>query len=109
VALVADRVAGYASSGPFRDRPAYDPTVETSIYLAPDVVGRGIGTSLYAALLHALEQADVHRAVAGIAQPNEPSVALHRAFGFHLVARFTEQGRKFGRYWDVHWYERPVR
>jgi phosphinothricin acetyltransferase len=50
----------------------------------------------------------VHRALAGIAQPNEASVALHRRFGFHLVAHFSEQGRKFDRYWDVDWYERAL-
>jgi phosphinothricin acetyltransferase len=108
VSTVGDRIAGYASSGPYRPRPAYDPTVETSVYVAPGFVGRGIGSALYTALFDALEHADVHRAVAGITQPNAASVALHEAFGFRLVARFTEQGRKFGRYWDVHWYERPV-
>ena len=40
--------------------------------------------------------------------PNGASVALHRMFGFLRVAHFSEQGRKFGRYWDVDWYERPV-
>jgi phosphinothricin acetyltransferase len=48
------------------------------------------------------------RALAGIAQPNAASVALHRQFGFHLVAHFSEQGRTVGRYWDVDWYERTI-
>jgi phosphinothricin acetyltransferase len=108
VATVEGRIVGFTSSGPYRARPAYDTTVETSVYVAPGAEARGIGTSLYRTLLDALADADLHRAVAGIAQPNDPSVALHRSLGFRLVARFTEQGHKFGRYWDVHWYERPL-
>ncbi len=42
------------------------------------------------------------------AHPNDASVALHRRFGFRLVAHFSEQGRKFDRYWDVDWYERAL-
>jgi phosphinothricin acetyltransferase len=101
-------MVGYASSGPYRSRPAYGTTVETSVYVAPGRGGSGIGSALYAALLAALEGEDVHRAVAGIAQPNERSVELHRRFGFTFVGRFTEQGRKFGRCWDVDWYERAL-
>jgi phosphinothricin acetyltransferase len=55
-----------------------------------------------------LEGEDVHRAYAGIALPNPASIALHERFGFKRVAHFTEQGRKFGRYWDVAWYEKPL-
>jgi phosphinothricin acetyltransferase len=73
-----------------------------------DAHGNGIGSMLYGELFRLLAGEDVHRAVAGIAQPNEVSVALHGRFGFELVGRFTEVGRKFGRYWDVDWYERRL-
>lgn len=101
-------VVGYAASSRFRPKPGYLTSVETSIYLAPDSVGRGIGARLYTALFKTLEGEDVHRAYAGIALPNPASVALHERFGFKRVAHFTEQGRKFGRYWDVVWFERPL-
>jgi phosphinothricin acetyltransferase len=109
--LVAERegrVLGYASSGPYRPRAAYETSVETSVYVAPDATGIGVGSALYGALFKELDSTDLHRALAGIALPNDPSVALHVALGFRLVGRFTEQGRKFGRYWDVAWYERPI-
>ena len=64
------------------------------------------GTGPYRLLVARHE--DVHRAYAGIVVPNPASVRLHEAFGFRHVGPFTEQGRKFGRYWDVAWYERPV-
>jgi phosphinothricin acetyltransferase len=108
VAASADTVVGYACTSEWRTRPAYETSVETSVYLAPDAVGRGGGTRLYEELFKSLEGEDVHRAYAGIALPNPASVALHERFGFKRVAHFTEQGRKFGRYWDVAWFEKPL-
>jgi len=108
VATSDDRVIGFARSGRYRTRPAYETTVETGAYVDPSFVGRGVGSALYRALFEALENEDVHRALAGIALPNDASVALHERFGFRRVAHFSEQGRKFGRYWDVDWYERPI-
>ena len=106
---VSDRmVIGYASSSRFRPKRAYETSIETSIYLAPESVGRGVGARLYEALFKALEGEDVHRAYAGIALPNPASIGLHERFGFKRVAHFTQQGRKFGRYWDVAWYEKPL-
>jgi len=101
-------VIGYASSSRWRPKAAYETSIETSIYLAPDAVGRGIGTKLYEELFRSLQGEDVHRAYAGIALPNQASIALHERFGFKRVAHFTEQGRKFDRYWDVGWYEKPL-
>jgi phosphinothricin acetyltransferase len=51
---------------------------------------------------------DVHRAVAGITVPNQASFALHARFGYEPVGVFGEQGRKFGRYWDVAWFEKAL-
>jgi phosphinothricin acetyltransferase len=102
------KVIGYASSSRWRPKPAYETSVETSIYLAPDAVGRGIGTKLYEELFKQLQREDLHRAYAGIALPNQASIALHERVGFKRVAHFTEQGRKFDRYWDVGWYEKPL-
>ena len=108
IATRNERIVGYASAGRFRARPGYDTTVETSVYVDHAESGRGVGTSLYAALLDMLAGRDLHRAVAGIALPNDASIALHVRAGFRQVALFTEQGRKFERYWDVAWFERPL-
>jgi len=108
VAITAGALIGYASSSRFRPKPGYDTSVETSIYLSPDATGLGVGTRLYAALFESLREQDIHRAFAGIALPNPASVALHERFGFKRVALFTEQGRKFDRYWDVAWYEKAL-
>ncbi|MFI6401531.1 GNAT family N-acetyltransferase [Streptomyces sp. NPDC050548] len=104
----SQRMLGYATSSPYRAKPAYSTSVEVTIYLAPDAGGRGIGTLLYKALFADLATEDVHRAYAGIAQPNEASTRLHERFGFRPVGTYREVGRKFGRYWDVAWYEKEL-
>jgi phosphinothricin acetyltransferase len=106
VAECAGEPIGYAATGTFRVKRAYETSVEMSIYVDPGATARGIGTALYRALLPRLEREDVHRALAGITVPNPASFALHRRFGFREVAHFSENGRKFGRYWDVVWLER---
>ena len=108
VAEEAGSIVGYAGTGPFRAKRAYDTTVETTIYVVPEAIGRGVGRALYAALFAALVGDDVHRAVAGVTLPNPASLALHRRFGFREVGVFRENGRKFGRYWDVMWLERGL-
>ncbi|MYU51938.1 MULTISPECIES: GNAT family N-acetyltransferase [Streptomyces] len=99
---------GYATSGPLRPKAAYATSVEVSVYCAPRAVGRGIGTLLYQALFDALADEAVHRAYAGITQPNEASARLHARFGFRHLGTYGEVGHKFGRYWDVAWYEKRL-
>ncbi|OKK15505.1 GCN5 family acetyltransferase [Streptomyces sp. CB02488] len=104
----ATRILGYATSSAFRPKAAYSTSVEVSVYCAPGAAGRGIGTLLYTALFEALAGEDLHRAYAGITQPNEASVRLHDRFGFRHLGTYAEVGRKFGRYWDVAWYEKHL-
>ncbi|MGW7572429.1 N-acetyltransferase family protein [Streptomyces sp. NPDC054765] len=99
---------GYATSSAFRPKAAYAPSVEVTVYCAPHAAGRGVGTLLYTALFKALADEDVHRAYAGITQPNEASTRLHTRFGFRHIGTYTEVGRKFGRYWDVAWYQKDL-
>lgn len=102
------QLLGYASSGPFMAKPAYDSSVETSIYVGPDWLHQGIGAALYAQLFGALHGTRAHRAYAGITLPNEASMRLHTRFGFRPTATFSEVGHKFGRFWDVCWMEKAL-
>ncbi|KRE55310.1 GNAT family N-acetyltransferase [Phycicoccus sp. Soil748] len=107
VATRDDEVLGYAFSGPFRPRPAYDGTKEVSVYLAEGARGLGVASQLYCALLGRLDaHPGVHTQVAVIALPNDASIALHRRFGFEQVGVLREVGHKFGRYVDTAWYQR---
>jgi phosphinothricin acetyltransferase len=101
VAVRNDKAVGWASSHRYNERAAYDTTVASSVYLAPDVTGQGLGRQLYATLFEALAGKDIHRVFGGVTLPNQASVRLHRSFGFEPVGIYREVGRKFGRYWDV--------
>ena len=100
-------LVGYASTSRWRPKAAYETTVESSVYVRHDATGRGIGRALYAALFDAIAGADVHAIVAGVALPNAASIALHERFGFEQVGVFRSVGKKFGKFWDVAWFQRP--
>ncbi len=98
-------IAGYAYAAPFDARPAYRHAVETTVYLAPRHVGRGVGSELYRALIDRLRDHEFHCAIGRIALPNDASVALHEKFGFVNVAQLQEIGRKFDQWIDVGYWE----
>jgi phosphinothricin acetyltransferase len=106
---VARTIVGYATTSRWRPKAAYETTVESTVYCRADAVGRGIGSRLYAALFDAIAAEDIHRIVAGVSLPNDASIRLHERFGFRRVGVFPGVGRKFERYWDVLWLERPLR
>ena len=108
VAEQAGLLLGYVSSHQFRVKPAYDSTVETTVYCAPECQRRGVGGALYRALFAAASGEDIASFVAAITLPNEASLALHGRFGFVHAGTMHRVGRKFGRYWDVAWYERVL-
>ncbi|OBI91463.1 GNAT family N-acetyltransferase [Mycobacterium sp. 1245805.9] len=101
----SDVVSGYAYAHQFNPRAAYRWSVETSIYLAPDRLRRGGGRLLYTELLRRLAERGFRRAFAGIAQPNEASNALHKAFGFRPVGYYPRVGWKLGAWQDVEWWQ----
>ena len=105
VACDEDEVFAFAYSGAFRPRSAYDRTRETSVYVAPDATGKGLGTRLYIELLDLLREDDVHLVVAVVAQPNPASHALHRTVGFTEVGTLDEVGFKFGAYVSTTWFQ----
>ena len=109
--LVACRdgsVIGYAKAGVFRARAAYRWSTETGIYVAPEVLARGLGKLLYARLLAMLRTQGFHTAIGGIALPNEASVRLHERLGFHHCGTFARAGRKFDRWHDVGFWQRDL-
>lgn len=105
VATDAQMLLGYAYATPWRTRSAYRYSVEATVYVAPEHAGRGVGTALYRALMPALQQRGIHAALAGIALPNEGSVALHERFGFSQAAHLREVGFKMGRWVDVGYWQ----
>lgn len=99
--LVVERegkVAGYAYCLPWKARPAYQGTVEDSIYLAPWATGQGVGSELLGELLDAARAAGVREVIAVIADSGDPSsIALHKKLGFDDAGRLRQVGHKHGR------------
>jgi phosphinothricin acetyltransferase len=98
-------IVGYAYATEFDDRAAYRYSVETTVYLANDQVGRGLGSELYSALIEDLRSRSCHCAVGRIALPNKASVALHEKLGFANVAQLREIGHKFDQWIDVSYWQ----
>jgi len=96
-----DRVLGYASSSPYHRRPAYRWTVETSIYLAREAQGRGVGRELLSRLIHLLTRQGYVTAIAAIALPNAVSIALHQRLGFAAAGTYRGVGFKLDEWTDV--------
>lgn len=102
--LVAEqegRMLGYAYAGPYRTRPAYDWTLEDSIYIHPDSHGQGIGKALLTRLIDECTALGYRQMVAVIGDSaNAGSVGLHRSCGFHHAGLLQAVGWKFGRWID---------
>jgi phosphinothricin acetyltransferase len=98
-------VWGYAYAGPFRARPAYQWTAETTVYVAEDHRGKGVARALYTALLAGLRLLGYRRVYAGIALPNPASVRTHETLGFAPVGVFAGAGYKLGRWHDVGFWQ----
>ncbi|MCL1594094.1 MAG: N-acetyltransferase family protein [Actinomycetia bacterium] len=93
-----DEVIGAAWAGPWRHKPAYQRSVETTIILAGGSHGAGVGTRLYGALIDELVSRGIHRCYAIVALPNDVSIALHHKLGFGTIGTLDEVGYKDGTY-----------
>lgn len=101
VAMLAERVAGYAYAGPYRTRSAYRYTVEDSIYVSPDFHRQGVGRALLAELISRCTALGYRQMIAVIGDSaNDGSIGLHAAQGFVQVALLPAVGFKFGRWVD---------
>ena len=99
---------GFACSQQYRNISAFEDTVEVTVYLNPNVKGKGIGSKLYDELFSSISDYGVHRVLSGIALPNEASIALHKRFGFREIGVFDEYAKKNGQYISSVWLEKRL-
>ncbi|WP_300724645.1 GNAT family N-acetyltransferase [uncultured Bacteroides sp.] len=98
-------IAGYCYAHPWKEKAAYRHTLETTIYLHPKYIGRGIGKQLMKRLIEACRADGHHALIACITAENHSSCEFHTALGFEQVSLFKEVGIKFDRLLDVVDYE----
>jgi phosphinothricin acetyltransferase len=105
---VNEGLVGFAHASKWKGRCAYRFSAEVTVYLDERATGRGLGTRLYTELFERLRATGMHSVLAGIALPNEASVALHEKMGMTKVAHFGEVGFKLGRWVDVGYWQRTL-
>ncbi len=115
VILHGDKIMGYAYAGVFKDRAAYDWSVETTVYLAHDAVRCGLGKKLYLALEEELKKRGILNLYACIGYPEvedeyltKNSAQFHEHLGYETVGRFHKCGYKFDRWYDMIWMEKII-
>ncbi|MFZ9676338.1 MAG: GNAT family N-acetyltransferase [Ilumatobacteraceae bacterium] len=101
VAVLEGEVVGFASLSPYKERAAYRPTVEDSVYVRRDLGGRGIGKALLTAVIDLAAASGFHSVMARIETSGTASRALHASCGFREVGVEVEVGRKFNRWIDM--------
>lgn len=101
VAQYEQQVVGFGTYGAFREKIGYQFTVEHSIYVAPDQVGKGIGKKLMNELILQAKQQKIHTMIGGIDASNTYSIDFHKQFGFVECGIIREAGYKFDRWLDL--------
>ncbi|MDE5744638.1 MAG: GNAT family N-acetyltransferase [Paramuribaculum sp.] len=101
VATINNSVVGYAYAHPWKEKSAYSSTLETTIYLSPNIQAQGIGTRLMHELIARCKKIGIHTIIACITAENTGSCAFHQKLGFKPVSHFKEVGLKFNRHLDI--------
>ncbi|HHR7575350.1 TPA: N-acetyltransferase family protein [Staphylococcus aureus] len=98
-------VLGFATFGSFRPWPAYQYTIEHSIYVDASARGKGIASQLLQHLIVEAKAKGYRTLVAGIDASNEASIKLHQKFNFKHAGTLTNMGYKFDYWLDLAFYE----
>jgi L-amino acid N-acyltransferase YncA len=109
IAELDGAVAGFAYASPHRARASYRWAADVSVYVDARYQRRGVGRSLYGALLARLVGQGLVIACAGITLPNSASVSLHESCGFQPVGVYRRIGFKQGAWRDVGWWQLALR
>jgi len=98
-------LVGFVCSTKFREKEAYNQSLETSVYISNKFKGRGFGKKLMLELIARLKSKNIKNLYALITYPNKSSINLHKTLNFTKVGTLNNVGYKFKKYWSVHIYE----
>lgn len=101
----ADKIVGYTYADKWKEKTAYRYTVETSIYLDPEYLGKGIGSKLKGAMINELKKQGFHCVISAISLPNPASIAMCEKFGFQKAGQLREIGYKFDEWIDIGYWQ----
>lgn len=101
VAVQSGQVIGFGTYGTFREKIGYQFTVEHSIYVSPNEIGKGVGKMLMSELISIAKKQKIHTMIGGIDASNIYSIDFHKKFGFTECGIIRESGYKFDRWLDL--------
>jgi L-amino acid N-acyltransferase YncA len=101
VAVYNNTAVGFGTYGTFREKIGYQFTVEHSVYVAPEFIGKGIGKQLLLSLIALAKEEGYHAMVGGVDAANTDSIEFHKKFGFVETGILREVGFKFGKWLDL--------
>jgi phosphinothricin acetyltransferase len=101
-----DTICGYAYMGCYKPRQAYDRTSEVTIYIKPDMGGKGIGGIVLKKMEEVAMQLNIKVLLGIITGENQSSISLFEKCGYEKCAHFKQVGEKFGRILDVVAYQK---
>jgi phosphinothricin acetyltransferase len=108
VAIIDNEIVGYAYATAYKERAAYDWSVETTVYVKDGIHGNGVGKTLYTQLEQALKNKQFVNMLACITYPNPKSIDFHTKFGFTTVGHFPKIGYKFNEWRDIVWMMKVI-
>lgn len=100
-----NEILGFSYASKWRQKPAYNHTVESTVYIKNSTQRKNIGTKLYVELLKQLTAKGFKIVIGGISLPNEPSIQFHEKFGYEKVGHFSKVGKKFDKWVDVAFWQ----
>lgn len=100
-----DEILGYTYANKWREKPSYQFSVESTVYVKHSAFNKGIGSKLYQQLINELKLKGFKVVVGGLTLPNEASVKLHEKLGFKKVGHFPKVGLKFNNWYDVGFWQ----
>lgn len=101
VAQINDTIVGFGSYGQFREKIGYQYTVEHSVYVVDNLIGKGVGSQLLTQLISFAKQQGYHVMIGAIDADNAGSIAFHEKFGFTIAGTIREVGYKFDHWLDL--------
>lgn len=101
VAVLKNEVIGFGTYGTFREKIGYQFTVEHSVYVAENYIGKGIGKLLLKSLIELAKSQNIHVMIGAIDAENLSSIAFHEKFGFVVVGNIRQVAFKFDRWLDL--------
>lgn len=90
IVLIDGKYAGWMSFNSFYGRPAYDGTVEVSIYLEKNARGKGLGKACLQKAFETCIDLNIKTLLGFIFDHNEPSLQLFYKMGFEKWAHLPK-------------------